>query len=319
MRGENIICGTTSSGTGSLTLAPTPAGLGAIDPYVAFSGMGFGTSVPVPYVINEYTDSTWATLKQQEGGYGPINLGASISACTLVRTTIFNTNVPGSGSYLFNSPSPINVGTPANVQIIIGPTAATTLAPTPWIDTLDGDGLGLTPRVSGTNTGNGPALVSGTAQWFRASIEAPIVCKRLAFRVTTAYTGGTSNMYARIYAAASFGTAGKLLCDYGVIGTANSSLGSAVAIKSAVPANPPFLCPQAYWFEIVAVFSGGSGSPALRGGAYSFDGGSATSGGANVTYATSTSEGAVPNDPATFTGYAVQNGSNPSMVILCPV
>src|SRR5258706_417112 len=93
LRGENIICGTSTTGTGTLTLAATPVAPGGIDFDVLAraTGIGFGNSaaVLVTYTIIEYTSATFAASKSTEKGIGTLTLGGSsgIANCTLARTT----------------------------------------------------------------------------------------------------------------------------------------------------------------------------------------------------------------------------------------
>lgn len=318
LRGDNIVCGTSTTSTGTLTLAATPSGIGAIDPYVAFSGMGLGTSngVPVPYTIIEYNDTTWAVIKQLESGTGLLTIGANIGATTLARTTVMNTDVIATPAYNFNAPSAINIGTAANVLVLIGPNAWGSMTCSPWYDATSGDALGITGRLSGGNTSNTTSLVSGTAMWFLVTLEVPILCKRLYTRVSTAYTSATSNLYGRIYAKGSNGRAGKLICDYGGFGTAGSALNATGNISTGAASNPPFLCPGPYWVEIVMVSSGTSGGPpVLRAATYVNDGGAGTTSLSNAVYATSTGESSSASDPASFTAYTLSTGNLPPLVV----
>src|SRR5690348_6986738 len=104
LRGEGITCGTSSTGTGTLTLAACPAPPGGADFYawLTATGIGFanGAAILVPYVLTEYADSTFATEKQKEWGVATLTLGASLTATTLGRTT-----VQGSATGLNGTPS----------------------------------------------------------------------------------------------------------------------------------------------------------------------------------------------------------------------
>src|SRR5580658_5571623 len=94
LRGDSVICGTSPTGTGTLTLAATPVPPGGIDfdVFARATGIGFGNSAAIlcSYTIIEYTDSTFAKAKQQEKGIGTLTLGSSsgIANATLARTTL---------------------------------------------------------------------------------------------------------------------------------------------------------------------------------------------------------------------------------------
>jgi hypothetical protein len=95
LRADNVICGTSSTGTGTLTLAACPAPPGGLDfdKWLKATGLNFvsGNALLVSYTIIEYTDSAFTTVKQTEKGVGTLTLGASISAATLARTTVQST------------------------------------------------------------------------------------------------------------------------------------------------------------------------------------------------------------------------------------
>jgi hypothetical protein len=149
MRGDGIIFGTTTTGTGTLTLAATPVQPGGIDidAYVRATGIGFGNSAVflVKYTIIEFTDSPTSSTfsnkaKQTETSIGTVTLGSSagIANCTLART-ILQTSATSLNSQPatqnFNPGAGISIGVAANTLIFIGPSASDLLAIDPFVDT----------------------------------------------------------------------------------------------------------------------------------------------------------------------------------------
>lgn len=316
LRGENIVCGTSTTGTGALTLAACPAAVGGTDPYTAFSGMGLGTSVavPMPFSIIEFTDSTYVTEKQRQDCMGLLTIGASLTACSLARTTTVNSQASPLPSYAFNPGADINIGTAANTLIFIGASAWLTPACTPWFDATTGDALGVTFRFAGAANASSATIASGTAFWIYGVLETPILLKKMSVRVVNTQNG-TTNVYARVYAIGSNGRAGKLLADMGALGGAGTALSSAAMITSAALSTPIFLCPGPYCVELVATISGGTGTPTFRAGTMVPNGGQGTISGATLTYATSTGEGSSASDPASFTSYTAVTANSPPVVI----
>src|SRR6266704_3538593 len=277
LRGENIICGTSTTGTGTLTLAATPVPPGGIDFDVLAraTGIGFGNSaaVIVSYTIIEYTDSSFASAKQQEKGLGTLTLGGSsgITNATLARTTVQQTATSLNSqpaTYTVSAPTAITIGTAANTLIFIGVGAADTIAFEPYIDATTG--TGWVGPIQGRNTGNG--VVSDV---FAASLQdtyipfywaTSMLVKRIAIEVKTGTGGGTSNAYGRIYAVGSDGRPGKLLYDFGLIGTANSSLtNDNASITSGASGNGYLLLPGIYFLDLIASYSGNTFTPVMWG------------------------------------------------------
>jgi hypothetical protein len=147
LRGESVICGTSSTGTGALTLAATPTPPGGIDFDVWARAVGFGNSavVPVTYTMIEYTSSVFSTAKQIEKGVGTVTLGTSsgVANASLTRTTpqVTATSLNSQpASYNANSPSAISIGTVANTLIFVAPSAADLLALSPCLESSGGPG-----------------------------------------------------------------------------------------------------------------------------------------------------------------------------------
>jgi hypothetical protein len=314
----NIVSGTTTTGTGALTLAAAPSGLNGLDPYTAYSTMGFGTSVGIPkaYRVIEFTDAAFTIVKQMERGRGVLLLGASLAACTLTRTTVLLSSASALPTFAFNPAAAINIGTAANTLVFFEESSTFNAEAVPYFETTAGDALGVTFRLSGAAGSATTTFTSGTGLWFRAELTIPILLVKASARVVGIYTGGTSNAYVRIYGIGSNGRASKLLANMGGLGTTNSALASAASITSAALASPVWLWPGPYIVEVLLVFSGGSGTPTLRGGNYVYDGGMGVSGGLNITAATSTGETSTPNDPASFTAYAQFTAGNLPIITL---
>jgi hypothetical protein len=273
MRADNVACGTSSTGTGTLTLAACPSPPGGLDFYrwLTATGINFvsGNAVLVSYTIIEYTDSTFATVKQTEKGIGTLTLGASLAATTLARTSVqstvtgMNTSTP---SPAFSAPTAIAIGTAANTLVSVGGSSSDLLA-YPSVYDVATYGRGCMPLgcVVGTNSSSN-ALVSDAETYTFFIWPQTMLVKRFVAQVQASYSGGTSNVYARLYAIGSNGKPGKLLIDFGVAGTPGSSLASGNAvIQSAAHATGFLLTPGAYALSIYAAWSGGSGSPTLYG------------------------------------------------------
>ena len=271
-RGEGIICGTSTTGTGTLTLAaaPTPPGGVDLDVLARATGNNFGNSAAVltSYNVIEYTDSTFATAKQSEKGIGALTLGSSsgIANATLARTKIQTTATSLNSqpaSYNTNAPSAINIGTAANTLVFIGPSSADLMDWTPYFDS--GSANYVYPLNTIYNTVAGGVLVSGTDYYVPFIWGCPMLVKRLSTYVQVAYSGGTpvSNAYGRIYAIASNGLPGKLLYDFGLIGSSGTSLNGTGVVQSAASGAGFFLTPGEYFFDFICSLSGGTTPPKL--------------------------------------------------------
>jgi hypothetical protein len=271
LRADNVLCGTSSTGTGTLTLAACPAPPGGLDfdKWLKATGLNFvsGNALITTYTIVEYTDATFATAKQQEKGIGTLTLGASITAATLARSKVQSTvtGLNGTPSPTYSSPTAITIGTAANTLVFIGASAADVLAFQPFQDTALTSN-GFPPLMCGNPTFNGGAPLVNNQDWTWPFTWAyGMLAKRVYFRVESGYTGGVSNLYARLYQINSSGQAGKLLYDFGVVGTAGSSLNVSAftMIASGASGNGFLLTPGEYFLSIFTTFSGGSGTPSL--------------------------------------------------------
>lgn len=270
LRNDTIICGTSTTGTGTLTLAACPAPPGGIDPYawLTATGVGFtnGNALFISYCLIEYTDSTFSTAKQFEKGIGTLTLGASLTATTLARTTVQQTatSLNTTGAPTYASPTAISIGTAANVLVFIGPSAAEMMAYPPYYDTTTTglDGLGIPPVQCG-GAANGSTLSTSGADYYTIfEWHVPMVVKRCSMVVHTAYSGTTgtpvSSAYARIYQINSAGRPGKLLADFGSFGT--NPLNTAANIQTGALTNGVLLLPGEYFFDFACSFTGATGT-----------------------------------------------------------
>lgn len=314
LRGENVACGTTTTGTGTLTLAATPAAVGALNFDLYLKGAGFvsGNAVLLPYTIIEYTDSTFATPSQLEKGIGTVTLGAAIANATLARTTPQVTQV--GTTYDDSAPAAITIGTAANTLIFIGASAADVPAFPPYFEGSLGDAKGATP-LSASNNGANLLMASGdTGKDFYWLIfwGVPILVKRATLRTgTTGYSGTTgspvSTAFFRIYQIASNGRPGKLLIDLGALGGANPLNAAATNISTALHGSGIFLPPGMYWANFYGTWTGATGTvtqPSFLGNTGLIASYNSNTGVLRSGY--TATGGANPGpDPANVTGYAL--------------
>ena len=123
--------------------------------------------------------------------------------------------------------------TAANTLVFIGASATDLLAAFPPY--FDSGTAGINPLMttSSTTVTCNAIATSGTDYYHSFIWPTSMAVKRIHTYVSAAYTGGTSNLYARIYQVNSSGRPGKLLVDFGVLGTGGSSLASAATVQSA--------------------------------------------------------------------------------------
>ena len=266
LRGDTIICGTSTTGNGTLTLAACPNPPGGVDLYawLTATGLNFmsGNAVLVSYVLIEYADTTYSQAVNYEKGVGTVTLGASLSATTLARTTVQNVagSLNSTGAPTYSSPSAVSIGTPANVLLFIGPSAADVPAYSPYYEnTLSGlDNLGVTADSSIGSGATGNALVSLTNSYsiFRWSV--PMMVKKCSMYVVAGAGSVISSAFARIYQINSLGRPGKLLVDFGAFAGPNPLNNSSAKISATALGTGFLLLPGEYYFDFLPSFSGGS-------------------------------------------------------------
>lgn len=270
-RFDRCVCGTTTTGTGTLSLVTTPVPPGGVDPNVWARAYGYGNLavLPIDYVIVEYTDTTFTTEIQAEEGIGLLTLGGvgtGIAAATLQRTQIDST-----ATSLNSQPAAVNlapasgisIGTAAHVLVMVTPRVRSLAAAldAPLASLTNGKGL---PTIAAAYNISPQTIASGTIYYCAVFNPTPRKVSTITTRVLTAYSGGTSNLYLGLYSLDPVnGGPGRLVADFGVAGTANSSLAAAADISTAALATPRRLMPGYFILAVQAIFSGGTGSPAI--------------------------------------------------------
>jgi hypothetical protein len=311
LRGENILCGTSTTGTGTLTLASPPAPPGGVDPYTWLSlWYSSGGVHLIPYKIVEYTDSTFATFKQAEQGIGTITLGASLTATTLARTTVLETqtNAP---AYNTASPSAISIGTAANVLVFMGAGASDVMQANPYYETSLGDAVGFFPDRSFSNALVNYSLPASTPNelFIPFRLSKPLQVKRASMYVSAGGgTGCVSTAYFRIYEIGANGRPGRLLIDLGAIGGPNPLINTGM-ISTALASPGVFLPPGDYFASFY--FTGatsGSGNATIS-SSNTYNNGSGVLGSAyqfnSSPWASGTGGTNPAPDPASLTGYSI--------------
>ena len=316
MRNDQAACGTSTTGTGTLTLAAPPTAITSANPHAIWSGSGFGTStgIIVDYSIVEYTNSACTTPKQSESGRGTLLLGASLTATTLARTTPLMTatsmdSPPATVSGQTSAPSPITIGTAANVVVWFGLSSFSPMGVMPYYTTgslTNGNLLGFTPIQVPVTSGTNFTLVN--QQLILQSVLLPFsgLIKSCTVWGQAGYTGGTASLKIGLYEVGSDGRPGKLLIDFGT----QNSLGSATQTLTASAAQ--FIPAGFYFLGILAQFSGGSGTPTLRmcnSASSSMWGTAATNNLGPMMIATVGSQTAL-SDPCTLTSLTIRSGNN---------
>jgi hypothetical protein len=326
LRADNVICGTSTTGTGTLTLAACPAPPGGLDFYnwLTTTGIGFtnGNAILVSYTIIEYTSSSFSTAKQTEKGVGTLTLGASLTATTLARTTVQST-VTGMNTtpvMTVSSPTAITIGVAANTLVFVGASASDVISTSPYLDVTTNN-RGFPPLQSVAASTNACILGSGLETYTFFIWPTTLIAKRIVMTTgaTSAYSGGTSNLYGRLYAIGTNGRPGKLLIDFGVLGTANSSFATGnTVVQSAAATNGFLMTPGAYVLSTLAIFSGGSGTPSLYSNPGQLHPGNTGYDGSFITFTgpiamtQSTGGNAVAPDPANLSAYvAGSSGPDP--------
>lgn len=270
IRGDNIVCGTSSNGTGTLTLASTPANVGALDFYAfatAINGYTNGKVLLVPYTLIEFADSTFSVPVREETGIGTLTLGANLAATTLARTTVLTTGVVG-GAYVNASATAVAIGTAGNTLILMGQASSLLFSGTPYWDAALSDQGGLySVTHSSGNAGNTTLTQEATGQtiFFPWVSMKPVFAKVARIRVSTIYTGGTTTGFLSLYQDGTNGRPGRLLVDFGTLGASPFNSGSVPFYLAATAATGIYLPPGEYWGALYFTYTGGSGSAVVSG------------------------------------------------------
>lgn len=243
LRAESCICGTSSTGTGTLALSACPTPPGGTDLYQAFNAQSLGTatSIPISYTIIEYTANTFLTATKQEKGVGSLTLGANLAASTLARTTVQQTaiNMESTSTYDTSAPTPINISTAANVLVFIGASASDLMACSPYFDTTlpSSDALGALPVNMGgsalSSSGSGVTLVSGRDHYIPFEWRVPMLVKHMHLNVGVRNTTGAV-LHGRIYAMGANARPTKLLYNFGRFNGAGGSTSAPVGVTGNI-------------------------------------------------------------------------------------
>lgn len=270
IRSDQLGCGTSTTGTGTLTCAAPPTGINAVDPYAAFSGSGFGTSVGVPvlYSIVEYTDSTFGKPKQSESGRGTFLIGGSLTASTLARTQIFQTAASMDSQPATNtgmntaSPTAITIGTAANVVIWFGdlswvPMEAMTAVATSGVTSIDN--LGFCGDTITTAGGQNLTLTSGRLHHCRVAFRHSMFIKSLSLYLQTNFAGTSNTLDCAMYDIGSDGRPGKRLLTFAQGTTLNT--GNTITVSATTGL---FFHAGVYYASFLYVGVGQTTAPAIR-------------------------------------------------------
>ncbi len=269
LRAENCICGTTSTGTGTLALAACPAPPGGTDLFQAFNSQALGTAVAIPisYTIIEYTGTTFQTASKQEKGIGSLTLGANLAASTLARTTVQQTatSMETTATYDLTAPTAISISQAVNTLVFIGASAAELLGCSPYFESSlpASDGLGALPVNGGGAYTAGIPLTNGADHYHLFEWRVPMLAKKVAITVTTTRSGGTGALYGRLYAVgANTGVQArptKLLYDFGTF--VGATILNTVSDRATSATGSGFYMGAGeYFLNIFTTSSGGSGT-----------------------------------------------------------
>ena len=255
MIGNGIRHTSATGGTGALTLS-------SISGWPSFTNL-FGTSGTriVRYQINQYTDSTHATLAQFEEGIGTLTLSTNSLARTQVNSTWDGT------TYLPNwssstAPTALSFSATSNlVDVICSPAPGTMLPPpafvAPAISSVT-SGVGAPPvgvlQSAITYTLNGGTSTGVFFAW-PVLLQHPNQISKVSIIVTTAQTG--TSAYFALYENTSSGI-GNPVANWGNIGATTS----ATVVTSSALAQPVQLWGW-YWAGILCY--GNASNVAVRG------------------------------------------------------
>jgi hypothetical protein len=264
LRGDLIICGTSTTGTGTLTLAATPVPPGGVDfdVFARATGLASSATILTSYTIIEYTDSTFATAKAHEKGLGLLTLGSSSG---IANATLARTNKQTSATSLNSQPatqnfSPatgISIGTAANTLVFIGPSVSDTMAYDPYVLATGNDAKGAVPlgQYFGGVASSGGTQTSGVHSYMPFMWGVPMLVKSCTLIQGSAHTltGGTNNAYARIYAKGTDGRPGKLMYNFG---SATITSTASAFLKIGGGGSGLLLMPGEYYLDVNAIFTG---------------------------------------------------------------
>lgn len=287
--GNNIACGISSTGTGTLSLAACPASFGAVDPDVwARNALNLGNSatVRVRYEVIEFTDSTFASPKQTESGIGVLTLGAAagVANCTLSRDYVLEkaTNLDvqpaaislgeaGNTSGL-PSASVMIIGTAANCLVMFSNDIRDAIGAMPanyWGVSPDTGYSGIAPLSTAPGySGFSPS--NGVAYFCPIWMPQTAIIKTVKFKFYSSVSSPTSSsvqaklfdVFGRNAQGYAMGMPGKIITDFGGIGNGYDATNPAGTngIYSITGASQALIRSGFYFLGIVVSWAGGTGS-----------------------------------------------------------
>lgn len=275
LRGNNILCGTSTTGTGTLTLAAGPSAVTGVDLDTwARTQIGLSSSATllVSYTIFNCADSTYniGTATGVEYGKGVLTLGASagIVNCTLARSYPLEVQTLGASPAITQgsmasrvaTASMLSVGTYAIVMLSVE--ARDVMATVPAVESTLAT-LGSVPRNM-CLTGSGPNFSypqSGRIIYIAVEIDKSDIIKSASVLCTT--TAGTPNsiemaLY-QVGSASDPARPGKKIVNFGS-STSNPWVNGSVITLTSTQA--VFVPAGWYYLAVLAVYTGTS--PLMR-------------------------------------------------------
>jgi hypothetical protein len=323
-RFDDCLCGTTTTGTGTLSLAAIPSGAGGgIDPdvWARTSTVGFASSAAflIDYVITEYTDSTFSTEKNKEAGIGTLTLGSSsgIANATLARTTIswIATSLNSQPASVTVAGSAISIGTAANTIVMCTPLTESLLSVQPYIDSSANGGYSFPVSLGqiGTATQGMGALSAGLMYyvpfWWGS---AKSISKCQVKTGSTAASDSSNSLNAALYDYGTNGRASKKLLDFGAFAGTNIFNTASNAVV-ATAAGSYAIIPGPYVLGFLITRSSPSGTASLNGQSFVLPNAPAYDGyrdPANGAYSSETLSGGLMPDPPSYASYNLTNSNN---------
>ncbi len=249
MRANGIRATSSTGGTGTLTMTDVSSGIFAQSPgFTDAFGTG-STAILVEYTIAEFTDSTFATIKQFEQGVGFLVPSTNV----LTRTKIISTWVYGTGyapTPAGTAPSAVNFGTnAANIRIFCDPQAGSFLPAISFPQTTNSvsgaDNIGMpAANMGGAYLGMQSGTPTANYIW-----HFPFLWDRLCLvSSASVYITGAASGVARfgLYEDDGTGWAGNRVVDFAANAGGSEFNTSATGIKTSTLTTPILLKPQWY-------------------------------------------------------------------------
>lgn len=220
----------------------------------------FGSSgtIVVQYSAIQYTDSNRTEVSLAQGGIGSLDLSTGILTQSKIRWT-WNA---GTNAYDNTDPSELTFTAGATTtRVRISPSVEQLFhAPAVTAFNSGNDAIGHAPATV-LNVTNVAGITNGRRYFIPFYWMHSITVSQMAVRVTATYSS-TSDVSGGIWSVGSDGDPGALIADFGSIGNLNTGN---VNIQSAALGTPIQLNPGMYYGVLLVTFSGGTGTPTLRG------------------------------------------------------